>query len=193
MRVSVQAERDPQIVDNGGPAEIQNLVTQLGHRSTSTTATMVTLSSGVQLISKPSKLEAPPWQMVSSLLGGVPLRTATWSGLPPKIDPTTATTHIGCWDPALSPPGAVDIATSGQWDGTTIGLKAGGNHAKIGVSTDANSDLSIFGDLNQQGVLSGNTCNSSQNGRGGLFFVIKNRELAKSVSDLIKGDSAPVD
>jgi len=186
---------NPQIVNNGGPVDVQNLVTQLGRRSSSNTATIVTLSSGVRLISKPSKLKVPPWQMVSSLLGSAPLRTATWWATP-KINSTTATTHIGCWDAALSAPGAVDIATSGQWEGTTIGLKgfvANGNHAKIGVSTDANADFSIFGDLNQQGVLSDNNCARSQNGRGGLFFVIQNRELANSVTDLIKGDSAPTD
>lgn len=186
---------NPQIVNNGGPVDIQNLVTQLGHRSSSTMAMMATLSSGVQLISKPSKLKVPPWQMVSSLLGGVPLRTATWWATP-TINSTTATTHISCWDAALSPSGAVDIATSGKWDGTKIGLKGfvhDGNHAKIGVSTDDNSDLSIFGDLNQQGVLSDSNCARSQNGRGGLFFVIKDRELAKSIGNLITGDSAPTD
>jgi hypothetical protein len=48
----------------------------------------------------------------------------------------------------------------------------------------------IFGDMNQQGAISGN-CKSSQNGRGGLFFVVDDPDLAKSLSDLISGDSAP--
>jgi hypothetical protein len=185
---------NPQIVKNGGPAAVQSLVAQLGTRSASTTATMATLSSGVRLISKPSKLHVPPWQMVSSLLGGVPLRAATW-WTTPAINSTTATSSIGCWDAALGAPGAVDIATSGKWDGAPIGLKgfvADGNHAKIGVSTDADSGLSIFGDLNQQGALTDVNCGRSQNGRGGLFFVVRDRELSSSIGKLIEGGSAPL-
>jgi hypothetical protein len=34
-------------------------------------------------------------------------------------------------------------------------------------------------------------CGKSQNGRGGLFFVLDNKALADSVSDLIDGDTAP--
>jgi len=45
--------------------------------------------------------------------------------------------------------------------------------------------------MNQQGTLSGDNCASSQNGRGGLFYVIDNEELAASVAALIKGNSAP--
>jgi hypothetical protein len=71
------------------------------------------------------------------------------------------------------------------------GTASNGNHAKIGVTTDASSDLAIFGDLNQQGSLSGN-CGSSQNGRGGLFFVVKNHDLATGIAALIQGDSAPM-
>jgi len=48
----------------------------------------------------------------------------------------------------------------------------------------------IFGDMNQQGTLSGR-CNSSQNGRGGLFFVVKDTALFDSVTRLIQGESAP--
>jgi len=44
------------------------------------------------------------------------------------------------------------------------------NHAKIGVSISGNHNYAIFGDMNQQGSLSTN-CKSSQNGRGGLFYV----------------------
>jgi hypothetical protein len=64
------------------------------------------------------------------------------------------------------------------------------NHAKIGVSTGGGTSYAIFGDMNQQGTLSGN-CSSSQNGRGGLFYVITSQPLATSVADLIKGASAP--
>jgi hypothetical protein len=48
----------------------------------------------------------------------------------------------------------------------------------------------IFGDENQQGSLSGK-CSSSQNGRGGLFFVLRNSGLANSVRSLLAGDTAP--
>jgi hypothetical protein len=66
-----------------------------------------------------------------------------------------------------------------------------GNHAKIGVSTGTNHTYAIFGDMNQQGSLSGPNCDSSQNGRGGMFYVVNNATLANSVGNLIKGASAP--
>jgi hypothetical protein len=183
----------PQIVNNGGPADVQALVKGLGKVSTSKTATKDTLSSGVVLISKPSKLSVPPWQMVSAMLGSEPLRAASWWATP-QIPTTTATTVVGCWDQSLGKPGAVEIATTGTWAGKTIGLKGiaapNGNHAKIGVSTGARS-YAIFGDMNQQGSLSGPDCESSQNGRGGLYYVIDNAQLFGSVRDLIKGDAAP--
>ena len=183
---------NPQVVNNGGPDDIQVLVRALGRRSPSTTATQVTLSSGVRLISKPSKLQTPPWQMVSALLGGEPLRVASWYTRP-EIPSTTATTAIGCWDSSLGKPGAVDNATTGTWAGTTIGLEGmpepDGNHAKVGVSTGTHP-YAVFGDLNQQGALSGK-CGSSQNGRGGLFYVVEDAPLAKSVRELLKGESAP--
>jgi hypothetical protein len=49
---------------------------------------------------------------------------------------------------------------------------------------------SIFGDMNQQGALSGN-CKSSQNGRGGLFFVLDDKTLFDNVTKLLDGDTAP--
>ena len=184
----------PQIVNNGGPDDIQALVKALGKVSKSTTATKDTLSSGVVLISKPSKLAVPPWQMVSAMLGGEPLRAATWWANP-EIPSTTADSKVGCWkDSSLGTPGAVDIATSGTWESKSIGLQGlaapTGNHAKVGVSTGSHS-YAIFGDMNQQGSLSGPNCSSSQNGRGGLFYVIEDAALAKSMRALIKGDSAP--
>jgi len=182
-----------QIVQDGGPADINALVAKLGVKSTSTTFTHDTLSTGVQLISKPSALHVPPWQMVSSVLGGVSLRAATWWASP-QIPSTTSSTTIDCWDSSLSTPGAVEIATSGHFAGKTFGLKGiaapDGNHAKIGVSTSGTHHYTIFGDMNQQGAISG-TCKSSQNGRGGLFFVIDDADLSNSVKDLISGDSAP--
>ena len=49
----------------------------------------------------------------------------------------------------------------------------------------------IFGDMNQQGALSGK-CASSQNGRGGMFFILEDQALHDSVAALIDGNSAPV-
>lgn len=182
-----------QIVNNGGPAAIQSAVKNLGKKSAGKTATQTTLSSGVIVISKASQLHVPPWQMVSSLLGGEPLRVASW-WQDPEIPSTTAATPISCWDAALSTkPGAVQIATTGTWQGTTIGLKGGaspaGNHAKIGVSTGTHP-YAIFGDMNQQGSLT--TCTRGQDARGGLFFVVENQQLHDSLRDLITGESAPV-
>jgi hypothetical protein len=45
--------------------------------------------------------------------------------------------------------------------------------------------------MNQQGSLSGPNCKSSQNGRGGLFYVVNNAQLFGSLQALLKGDSAP--
>ncbi len=182
--------KNPQIVNNGGPADIQSKVEALGTKSSSTTVLHGVLSSGVEIISKPSDMHVPPWQMISSLLGGVGLRTATWWDAP-KIPPTTAGTP-GCWDPSLTtPPGAVDIATSGTWKGVTFGLEGGvpdGNHAKLGVSTSGSDHSAIFGDMNQQGTLSGN-CQSSQNGRGGTFYVMNNEQFSASLTSLLAGSS----
>ena len=182
-----------QIVRNGGPAEIQTLVKGLGNNSKSTTVIKSKLSSGVTLISKPSRLHVPPWQMVSALLGGEPLRAATWYARP-EIPTTTASTTVGCWDNSLGAPGAVENATSGTWKDHPIGLEGipepNGNHAKIGVSTGTHN-YAIFGDMNQQGSLSEPKCKSSQNGRGGLFYVVEQSSLFEGVRDLINGDTAP--
>ena len=192
---------NPQIVNNGGPQDIQDLVTSLGKKSKSKNYLKEELSSGVVLISKPSALHVPPWQMVSAILGKVPLRAATWWARP-KIYSTKTSTIITCWASSLEKPGQVDIATSGQWKGEQFSLKGGpgydSNHAKIGVSMSGNNHYTIFGDMNQQGALSvgyaysKQKCSSSQNGRGGLFFVLKNTELYKSVSNLIEGQTAKV-
>jgi hypothetical protein len=185
---------NPQIVSNGGPPDVQNLVANLGTKSDSKTATNVTLSSGVELISKPSKLNVPPWQMVSAVLGGVSLRAATWWANP-KIYTTTESTTIGCWDKSLAKPGAVEIATTGHWAGKEFGLTGGlgpnFNHAKLGVSTSGDNHYAIFGDMNQQGSDSGSKCSSSQNGRGGLFYVVDDAELSGSLQDLLSGNTAP--
>ena len=162
---------NPQLVNNGGPSDIQALVRGLGLKSPSTTVVSAKLSSGVGLISKPAKLHVPPWQLVSSLLGGASLRTATWWGTP-RIYTTKAGQKMGCWDSSLSKPGRVEIATSGEWDDHSFDLKVGSNHGKVGVSISNQKHYSIFGDMNQQGSVTG-SCDSSQNGRGGLFFVVE--------------------
>jgi hypothetical protein len=98
------------------------------------------------------------------------------------------------WDRSLKAPGAVEIAVSGQWEDKQFGLKGGPgpdfNHAKIGVSISGLHNYSIFGDMNQQGSLSGPNCGSSQNGRGGLFYVIDNQTLSGSIMTLLNGDTA---
>jgi hypothetical protein len=182
-----------ELVKNGGPSDIQALVVGLGKLSNSTSVMKVTLSSGIQLISKPSDLPVPPWQMVSAELGGEPLRVASW-WTKPEIPSTAEGTLPGCWDQSLGKPGAVAIATNGTWAGKTIGLEGmaepDGNHAKVGVSTGTQPYV-IFGDMNQQGSLSGPNCRSSQNGRGGLFYVVTDEQLFSSVTDLLKGETAP--
>jgi hypothetical protein len=186
---------NPQVVKNGGPADIQQLVGALGHQSSSRTTITATLSSDVVLISKPSSLHVPPWQMVSAILSGNSLRTATW-WTDPEINSTTDSTTVGCWDSSLGKPGAVEIATTGRWRSQTLGLTGGlgpdFNHAKIGVTTSGVDPHVIFGDMNQQGSLSGPNCGSSQNGRGGLFYVLNNRKLHDGIAQLISGASAPV-
>ncbi len=181
---------NPQLVRNGGPADIQRLVDGLGTKSYSTTVMKEQLSTGVVLVSKPSKLPLPPWQLVSSVLAGEDSRTATWWHTP-LIYSTTENTRIRCWDDAFAKPGPVDIATSGEWHGVEFGLKGAPNHAKIGVTTSGTKHYSVFGDMNQQGTISPPKCERSQNGRGGLFYAIDNEDLFTSVAALIHGDTAP--
>jgi hypothetical protein len=175
---------------------VQQLVSSLGVKSASTAVTVTPLSSGVQFISKPSHLNVPPWQMVSSVLGGISLRTATWWASP-EIPSTDGTAAPACWSSELTtPPGAVQIATTGSFSGKTFGLTGGlgtnYNHAKLGVSTSGATPYAIFGDMNQQGTLSGTNCSSSQNGRGGMFYAVANTQLSNSLSSLIAGDTASV-
>jgi hypothetical protein len=183
---------NPQLARIGGPPELQQRVQFLGRKSPSTLLLDVMLSSGVRLISKPSALHVPPWQMLSARLGGVPLRAATWWASP-RIPTTVAGQPIICWRDDLGSPAGVDIATSGSWASTRIGLRGGpqpdANHAKVGVSTDGAHHYSIFADLNQQGRLTAK-CDSSQNGRGGLFFIVDDPTLHASLSALIAGETA---
>jgi hypothetical protein len=102
---------------------------------------------------------------------------------------------MACWSSTLAAPGAVEIATTGHWEGKEFGLTGGSgpnfNHAKIGVPTSGTNAYAIFGDMNQQGdaVVAAN-CGSSQNGRGGLFYVVNDTGLFNSVKDLITGQTA---
>ena len=185
------------LVNNGGPEDIQALVASLGTLSDSTTFTNETLSSGVELISKPSKMQVPPWQFVSAVLGGVSIRTATWWSQS-KIYTTTATKKIGCWDASLGNHGRVEIATTGQWAEKEFGLTGAAapnyNHAKIGHTIFSGRHLSIFGDMNQEGVLASTgtaKCAVHQNARGGLFFVVENEDLFNSLTLLLDGNTAP--
>lgn len=181
-----------QIVKNGGPSDVQTLVSSLGKKSDSSTLVEGTLSTGALFIAKPSNLNVPPWQLVSAQLGGLALRTATfWAN--PKIPTTTDSSIPDCWDESLGAPGPVAIATSGSWENKSFNLTGapGANHAKIGVSTTGPS-YAIFGDENQQGALSGN-CKSSQNGRGGMFYALSDAGLTSSIATLIDGSTGATD
>jgi hypothetical protein len=184
-----------QIVRNGGPQEIQELVNKLGDQSDSRKVTEDKLSTGITLISKPSKLPVPPWQMISAKLGGTSLRVASWWSQS-RIYTTTPSSPIDCWDSSLGPThdlGTVEIAETGLWDRQELGLKGGENHAKIGVSTSPKVSFTVFGDMNQEGALVSKPklpCSVHQNGRGGLFFVLEDKTLHTSVRQLLKGKTA---
>ncbi len=190
---------NPQIFNAGGPANLQTLAGKLGVQSKSNTVMKQVLSSGVTFISKPSLLHVPPWQLVSAELAGLPMRVASWWA-DPTIPSTGATSSVGCWNGTLTKPGPVQIAISGKWQKETIGLAGGKgkafNHAKIGISTQPAKTLCIFGDLNQQGTLNGagsaDGCASSQNGRGGTFYVLNQPTLFSGLNSLLQGSSAPV-
>jgi deoxyribonuclease II len=184
-----------QIVKNGGPEDVEQRVDALGKRAKDDEQSVMkkTLSTGVILISKPSGLHVPPWQMVSALLSNAGERTATW-WTKPWIYTTTKVTAIKCWDEerlGTKKPGPVAIATTGAWDEQEIKLTAPSNHAKIGVTTSGDKHYAIFGDLNQQGGIVPPGCDRSQNARGGLFFAVDDRKLFDSVSELIAGGTAP--
>lgn len=104
---------NPQCVNNGGPFPIQALVKHLGKKDRDNKVLNLKLSSGVQLISKPSRLAVPPWQLVSAQLGGVDLRVASWWETPKIYSTKKGSSNLRCWDKGLGVPGAVEIATSG--------------------------------------------------------------------------------
>lgn len=87
--------------------------------------------------------------------------------------------------------GGCDQRSVGGTDfGLEGGLGADSNHAKIGVSISNAKHLAIYGDMNQEGSTTDN-CARSQNGRGGLFFVVDDQALSTSITALIDGDTAP--
>lgn len=184
------------------PDDIKDAVYKLGKKSKSTEVFMAKLSSGITFISKPSYLAVPPWQMISAKLDGLDLRVVSWWANPP-IYSTKAGEIPGCWGPDLGTPGDVDIALTGEWDGTSFSvIGADGknsNHAKLGISKDSSRPISIFGDENQQGALApgyayeGQKCDSSQNGRGGTFYVLENEDMWKAMTALFKGSTAGKD
>ena len=190
-----------QVVNNGGPDEVRAAVFKLGKTPSKADKfpiiheqlSIMVDNKPVVLIAKPSNLNVPPWQLVSALLKGVSARAATW-WTKPKIPSTGKSTKIKCWNPQITDaPGPVEIALTGEWNRSSIKLYAPSNHAKIGVASSGNERYEIFGDLNQQGSLSPPPdCDSSQNGRGGMFFVLQDDALYGSLHDLIQGDPAPL-
>ena len=194
----VTLPNNKQVVNNGGPKEVQNLVKKLGVLSPGKILHF-TLSNNFQIISKPWNINTPPWQLVSSVLGGKDLKTATWWA-DPTIPSTKSGQTPGCWNNSLKPPGEVINMATGKLDQKIIGLTAPkfsptDNHAKFGCSIG--EDLTIFGDMNQQGALSlnavykGQLCNSSQNGRGGMFLIVPNQKLHDSIDKLLSGCETP--
>ena len=205
-----------QIVRNGGPKDVQDRVRALGKRQTGKDEQIIVteLSSDVIMISKPSGLHVPPWQMVSSLLNSGPdpkqsnaaERAATW-WTKPWIPTTTKSSLVSCWDDTWAAdtdnkgktrlptqmPGPVEIAKSGVWAKQDINLIAPSNHAKIGTAVAGDKKYAIFGDLNQQGGITPPSCDKSQNARGGLFFAVANDKLFEGVRDLIHGATAPLE
>jgi len=187
--------KNRQIVQNGGPKEIQELVNRLGSPSKAKTPTMDTLSSGVKILSKPPEIHVSPWHFASSMLGGVGLRVAYyWENKAQNVS-TTANTKISCWDKNLKKPGPVEIAVTGSWKEKQFQLfafGAMGNHAKIGISLDPEKFYTIFSDMNQ-GILNGPNCGLHQNGRGGLFFIVQDKPFWEAMTNLLKGETLSTD
>mmetsp|Transcript_93006 Transcript_93006/g.165410 ORF Transcript_93006/g.165410 Transcript_93006/m.165410 type:complete len:570 (-) Transcript_93006:195-1904(-) len=200
QRASVVTDpKNEQLVKlTSGPSELAKIAQNLGKQVLDNVTPYqsnlsVRTSEGkqVRLIAKPSGLEVPPWQMVSALTGES-LRTATWWG-EPAIPSTKDGVTPGCWDKKLGQPREVQIATSGAWNGKTFSLlgkpDADANHAKLGHSLSGK--LAIMGDMNQEGSLDGEReCKTSQNGRGGLFFVVEDEVLHTGLKSLLTGSTA---
>jgi hypothetical protein len=191
-----------QIVFNGGPPDIRKMVDALREKPAKppvpedvlrATLSTSTPNDHVVLVAKPSYLFVPPWQMLSAVLSGASERAATWRNSK-DIPSTKRSTKIRCWSPQITgKPGPVAIALTGEWNGKPIRLTQPLSHAKVGTASSGDEHYVVFGDLNQQGSIGPPTpCDSAQNGRGGLFFVLKNKELYDSLANLIDGNTAPL-
>lgn len=174
-----------------GPTDLATLANSLGQLSSTTQPLDATLSSGVRLIAKPNALAVPPWHMVSAL-ASIGLRTATWWASP-KINSMKAGTP-GCWDSSLPAAGEVQVALTGSWSGSPLGFRGisstSGNHAKIAHSLTGST--SVFGDMNMQGMYSPSdgSCSASQNGRGGLFFLLEDATMHDGIQSLLAGTTS---
>jgi hypothetical protein len=182
-----------------GPADLATLVAALGDPTPAAAAVRLDdLSSHVKVISKPSVLHVPPWQLVSATLGSEPLLVASWVVGKDGFPSTRSGKTPGCWSPGLAKPGEVQVAVKGTWKGAPIGLLGGNpqlpdsNHAKVAVSLAGGHGYAIFGDMNQTGGLA-SECTRSQNPRGGLFFVVADSGLWSSLKALLTGTIAAYD
>ena len=190
--------------------EVANKVAMLNVVSKAATVYKAALSvrSGViTVIAKPPAVVAPPWQIVSAELGAIDLRVANWSGPAPSIGSKTSSPMITCWDKSLPAHyGTVEIAATGRLFGQVVGLDAPGaadvgtdasgqplhlegpdhNHAKFAISKTGN--ISIFGDMNQQGLASyvkdQSECGVHQDARGGMFFVLDDANMHKVLASV---------
>lgn len=176
-----------------GPSDIASIARNLGRLDDSETVFSDTLSvAGVKVIAKPHSVNVPPWSLVSSVLS-LPLRVASWFTSPKLISAKAGTP--GCWASSLSEPQEVQTVLSGQWDNKTMGMlgesSLDGNHAKVAHSLSGTT--SVFGDMNQEGSYqpSDRKCDSSQNGRGGMFFVLDDSVMHDGLKSLLTGDTAP--
>ncbi len=175
------------IARTGPPTAIQHIVETLHTAVTTGSVLEATLSSGVKLISKPANVKAPPWHLVSARLGGVDLKVATfWDPNNDMKNTVKGKDKVSCLNKSFGNPGSVTNVSLGHWQQTSFGLTKGGpNHAKIGISTSGSHHYVVFGDMNQSGSINGPDCTPSQNGRGGLFFVIDDPALHAQVSELL--------
>jgi len=111
-----------------------------------------------------------------------------------------AHTEMGCGDAALDEPGAVAIATAGQWMGWPSALPVAAARASItqrlgrrkpGHTTTRSSVIRISrGALSEKNTRQGHKCSSSRNGWRGLFYVIDDKPLSNAVKELIEEGTA---
>ena len=194
-----------QIAQNGGPPEIRDAAEELGkkpheklrHKKPDDLKIIQTqLTADVMLISKPSNAERAA---LADGVGAARRRLRAHRhmvGLAADLlDQEVDQDRLlgGHVEVRQKSPGDVIIAKNGTFGGRPLGLIGGQNHAKVGVVTSGRTSFSIFGDLNQQGTINPvkGKCDASQNGRGGMFFVVKNDELFKTLSDMLEGEDEP--